>query len=72
MMLAGLAMSLILLGLAVGWPLMLASIAIEDADAFDAFSRVYNYLFARPWYALFLTLLTLFMVRLSSSLPPRC
>lgn len=59
MMLAGLAMSLILLGLAVGWPLMLASIAVEDADAFDAFSRVYNYVYARPWYALFLVLLAM-------------
>jgi hypothetical protein len=52
-------MALILLGLAVGWPLMLASIAVEDADAFDAFSRVYNYVYARPWYALFLALLAM-------------
>lgn len=59
MMLAGLAMALILLGVAVGWPLMLASSAVEDADAFDAFGRIYNYVFARPWYALFLVILTL-------------
>jgi len=58
-MLAGLAMALILLGLAVGWPLMLSSIAIEDADAFDAFGRIYNYVFARPWYLLFLVVLML-------------
>jgi hypothetical protein len=58
-MLAGLAMALILLGLAVGWPLMLASIAVEDADAFDAFGRIYNYVFARPWYLLFLVVLML-------------
>jgi hypothetical protein len=58
-MLAGLAMALILLGLAVGWPLMLASIAVEDADAFDAFGRTYNYVFARPWYLLFLVVLML-------------
>jgi hypothetical protein len=58
-MLAGLGMSLILLGLSVGWPLMLASVATEDADAFDAFSRIYNYVFARPWYVLFLVVLML-------------
>lgn len=58
-MLAGLAMALVLLGLAVGWPLMLASIAVEDADAFDAFGRIYNYVFARPWYLLFLVVLML-------------
>lgn len=58
-LLGGLAMALILLGLAAGWPLMLCSVAVEDADGFDAFSRIYNYLFGRPWYALFLMLLTL-------------
>ena len=58
-LLGGLAMALILLGLAAGWPLMLSSVAVEDADSFDAFSRIYNYLFARPWYALFLVLLAL-------------
>ena len=52
-------MSLILLGLAVGWPLMLTSIATEDVDCFDAFSRIYNYIFARPWYALWLMILVL-------------
>src|SRR5690606_28636082 len=38
---------------------MLASIAVEDADAFDAFGRIYNYVFARPWYLLFLIVLML-------------
>ncbi|MCA9076743.1 MAG: hypothetical protein KDA93_17085 [Planctomycetaceae bacterium] len=52
-------MTLILLGLAAGWPLMLSSIGTEDADSFDAFSRAYSYLFSRPWYALFLMTLAL-------------
>lgn len=52
-------MTLILLGLAAGWPLMLSSIGTEDADSFDAFSRAYSYLFSRPWYALWLMTLAL-------------
>ena len=58
-LIGGLLMALILLGLAAGWPLMLASVAVEDADSFDAFSRIYNYLFSRPWYSLSLVLLAL-------------
>ena len=58
LLLAGL-MTLLLLGLAVGWPLMLSSIGTEDADSFDSFSRAYSYLFSRPWYALWLMFLAL-------------
>ena len=58
-LLCGFGMAIILLGLAAGWPLMLCSVAVEDADAFDAFGRIYNYLFARPWYGLWLLILTL-------------
>lgn len=39
---------LLLLGLAVGWPLMIASIATESQNAFDAMSRAYSYTFQRP------------------------
>ncbi len=38
----------VLLGLA-GWPLMTATIGVEDSDAFDGFSRTYSYIFGRPW-----------------------
>ncbi len=48
-LLAGLVMALITIGLAVGWPLMIATIAAEDEDAFDALSRSYSYVFLRPW-----------------------
>jgi hypothetical protein len=42
-LLIGLVMALILLGLAVGWPLMHATVAAENEDAADALSRSYSY-----------------------------
>lgn len=45
---AGLVMAIILLGLAVGWPLMQATIAAEAEDAFDALSRSYAYVYQKP------------------------
>lgn len=50
--LLGLALALILLGLAAGWPLMHATVAAEDEDAADALSRSYSYVNQRlPRYA---------------------
>jgi hypothetical protein len=43
----GLAMALLLAGLAVGWPLMTATVAVEAEDAFDALSRSYSYVSQR-------------------------
>jgi hypothetical protein len=42
-LLAGLVMTLILIGLAAGWPLMTATVAAEAEDGFDALSRSYAY-----------------------------
>ena len=42
-LLLGLVMALILLGLALGWPLMHATVAAEGEDAPDALSRSYSY-----------------------------
>ncbi len=42
-LLAGLIMGLILIGLALGWPLMHATIAAEGEDVADALSRSYSY-----------------------------
>ncbi len=36
------------IGLALGWPLMTASLAVENADAFDAVSCAYGYVYQRP------------------------
>jgi hypothetical protein len=43
-LLLGLVMALILLGLALGWPLMVATVAAEGEDAPDALSRSYSYI----------------------------
>jgi len=48
----GFLMALILIGVAVGWPLMLTTISVEGSDAFDGFSRAYSYIYNRPWHLL--------------------
>lgn len=47
-------MALLFVGLMLGWPLMYASNAVEQNDAFDAVSRSLSYLLNRTWYAFFL------------------
>ncbi len=47
-LLAGLLMTILLIGLAFGWPLMWATVSTEGKDAFDALSRSYAYVFQRP------------------------
>jgi hypothetical protein len=53
----GLVLSLIagvlLVALAVGWPLMWATISAEATDAFDAFSRSFSYVTQRPFHLVF-------------------
>lgn len=53
-LLVGVVMALVLLGLALSWPLMTTTIAVEGDDAFDALSRSYSYFFQRTarygWY----------------------
>mgnify|MGYP000960517232 FL=1 len=46
-LLVGVVMALVLLGLAMSWPLMTTTIAVEGDDAFDALSRSYSYFFQR-------------------------
>ncbi|MCH8046042.1 MAG: hypothetical protein IID44_20195 [Planctomycetes bacterium] len=48
MFLGGLILTILLLGLVLGWPLMWASISTESSDSFDALSRTYAYVFQRP------------------------
>jgi hypothetical protein len=52
----GFLMACMLLGLAVGWPLMWATISSEGTDSFDAISRSYAYAFQRPLHYLFYAL----------------
>ncbi|MCK6455957.1 MAG: hypothetical protein L6Q92_05440 [Phycisphaerae bacterium] len=49
----GFIMALAVVGLAVGWPLMYPTIAVEGSDAFDAVSRSYAYIGERIWRTLF-------------------
>jgi hypothetical protein len=44
----GLVMTIMLMGLVAGWPLMHASVAAEAEDMLDALSRTYSYLNQRP------------------------
>ncbi len=56
-MIAGLVMALILLGLALGWPLMIVTVAAEGEDAPDALSRSYSYVNQRlPRYLVHLAI----------------
>jgi hypothetical protein len=48
MFLGGLILTILLLGLVLGWPLMWATISTESSDSFDALSRTYAYVFQRP------------------------
>jgi hypothetical protein len=45
---AGLLITILLLGLLFGWPLMWPTIAAEGTDSFDALSRSYHYVYQRP------------------------
>ena len=57
-LLIGIALAVMLLVIALGWPLMVATISTEGTDAFDGLSRGYDYVLNRTWYALWLLLLT--------------
>jgi len=59
LILSGFVMALILLGIGLGWPLMIAAISTDAGDAFDGLSRACSYLLNRPWYGLFLACLSL-------------
>ena len=45
----GLVIAFLAIGLAGGCGLMYPTIAVEGSDAFDAISRSFSYVFARPW-----------------------
>ena len=52
-LLGGVAIAILAIGLALGWPLMWSTVAVERTDAFDGVSRAYAYVFQRPLQALF-------------------
>lgn len=67
----GFVMTLVLVGTLGGFNLMYPTIAVEGSDSFDAISRSFSYVYARPWRMAFYTIvsvvywaLTYFFVRL--------
>jgi hypothetical protein len=56
---ASFVMTLVLLGASGGFNLMYPTIAVEGSDSFDAISRSFSYVYARPWRMLFYTLVAL-------------
>lgn len=46
------AMVLLLIGLTLGWPLMIATVSTQGSDAFDGFSRSFDYVYSRFWHLL--------------------
>ena len=52
-------MTLVLLGTVGGFNLMYPTIAVEGSDSFDAISRTFSYVYARPWRMLFYTLVAI-------------
>jgi hypothetical protein len=58
-LLGGLVMTLVLLGTLGGLNLMYPTIGVEGSDSFDAISRSFSYVFARPWRMLWYTVVSL-------------
>lgn len=57
-LLSGFIMILILIGALTGFPLFFPAVAAEGTDSFDAVSRGFAYVFARPWQYLWYQLVT--------------
>ncbi|MGA2496242.1 MAG: hypothetical protein ABSH20_00790 [Tepidisphaeraceae bacterium] len=57
-LICGFVIALIILGAAGGFNLMYPTIAVEGSDSFDAISRSFSYVFARPWRMLFYSLVS--------------
>ncbi len=56
---AGFVMSLVLIGTIGGITLMYPTIAVEGSDSFDAISRSFSYIYARPWRVIWYGLVAL-------------
>ena len=58
-LLGGFVITLVILGTLGGFNLMYPTVAVEGSDSFDAISRSFSYVFARPWRMLWYTLVSL-------------
>jgi hypothetical protein len=52
-LIGGVVLAVLVIGLAIGWPLMWSTVAVERTDAFDGISRGYAYVYQRPLHLLF-------------------
>lgn len=48
-LLIGVFLTILVVGMLFGWPLMWATVSTENGDAFTALSNSYAYVFQRPW-----------------------
>lgn len=55
-LLGGFIATLVILGTLGGFNLMYPTVAVEGSDSFDAISRSFSYVFARPWRMLWYTI----------------
>ncbi|MBN2580500.1 MAG: hypothetical protein JXB10_16060 [Pirellulales bacterium] len=53
LLIGGLVLTLILVGLFFGWPMIWGTISTEGSDAYDALSRSYAYVYQRPLHYVF-------------------
>ncbi|HEX4123418.1 MAG TPA: hypothetical protein VHY37_01735, partial [Tepidisphaeraceae bacterium] len=58
-LLVGGVMTVVSLGTIAGFNLMYPTVSVEGSDSFDAISRSFSYVFARPWRMLWYTFVTL-------------
>jgi hypothetical protein len=58
-LIAGFVATLVLIGTIGGFNMMYPTVAVEGSDSFDAISRSFSYVFARPWRMLWYTLVAL-------------
>jgi hypothetical protein len=58
-LIAGFVMALVAVGTVGGMNMMFPTIAVEGSDSFDAISRSFSYVYARPWRMAFYSLVAL-------------
>jgi hypothetical protein len=58
-LLAGFALAFVIIGALAGFSLTFPTVAVEGSDAFDAFSRTYSYIYAKPWRTTFYMLVSI-------------
>ena len=58
-LLGAVVLAILAIGIAVGWPLMVAAVGVERADSFQAISTAFSYVYQRPLHYAFYGLVAL-------------